>query len=55
MKSDNEEENVKDSEDESTYTTESLQRKPPPTGGYTAKCSSCEFHVKIAQTCHYYA
>lgn len=41
VKSDNEEGNVKVSEDESTCTTESLQRTPRPTGGYTRKCSLC--------------
>lgn len=29
---------------------ESLQRTLPPKGGYTAKYSSCEYHVKITQT-----
>lgn len=55
VKSDNEEGNVKVSEDESTCTTESLQRTPRPTGGYTRKCSLCQLQVKIAQTCHCYS
>lgn len=39
-----EKEDVKKSYDES------LQRTLQPKGGYTAKYSSCECHVKIAQT-----
>lgn len=58
VKSDYEEEDVE--EPEGVYFCafdERLQRTPPPTGGYRAKCFSCEFHVKIhvANTCHFYA
>lgn len=37
-------------EDVNKLYDESLQRTLPPKGGYTAKYSSCEYHVKITQT-----